>query len=78
MVERRLVQAASLTAVVQSAPHLVFHLTTIGALGTLENVFSLLGLFYLFALPVALFSAANRLELRQWPVRSEGEERWTQ
>jgi hypothetical protein len=74
LLERRLVQAALMTAIVQSVPHLAFHLTTIGALGALADVLSLLGLFYLAAFPVALLFAADRMRPPPWrqPVGNEG------
>ena len=48
--ERRVVQAALVAAIVAGLPHLVYHLTATGPLSTWDNVLSLVGL----ALPVVI------------------------
>jgi hypothetical protein len=48
--DRRVVQAALLAAIVSGLPHLIYHLTATGPLSTADNVLSLIGL----ALPVVL------------------------
>src|SRR3954453_20670567 len=42
--ERRVVQAALVAAIVAGLPHLIYHLTATGPLSTADNVLSLLGL----------------------------------
>ena len=48
--DRRVVQAALVATIVGGLPHLIYHLTTTGALSTRDNVLSLIGL----ALPVVI------------------------
>jgi hypothetical protein len=48
--ERRVVQAALVAAIVGGLPHLIYHLTATGPLSTWDNVLSLVGL----ALPVVI------------------------
>jgi hypothetical protein len=52
--ERRLVQAALLAALVAGLPHLVYHLTATGPLSTADNVLSLAGLAIPVVIPLVL------------------------
>lgn len=57
---RRLVRVALVVALVQSVPHLAYHLTTTGRLDPLPGVTSLVSLALLVLLPAALLVAARR------------------
>jgi hypothetical protein len=52
--ERRVVQAALVAAVVSGVPHLIFHLGDTDSLSTGDNVASLIGLFLIPAIGLAL------------------------
>jgi hypothetical protein len=52
--ERRLVQAALVAALVSGLPHLIYHLTATGALSTANNVLSLAALAVPVVIPLVL------------------------
>jgi hypothetical protein len=60
VLERRLVLAALVVALVQSTPHLAFHLTTTGRLEPLANATSLASLAFLVVLPAVLLAGVIR------------------
>jgi hypothetical protein len=60
VLERRLVLTALVVALVQSVPHMAFHLTTTRALEPLANVTSLGSLAFLVAVPAALLVVVTR------------------
>jgi|SRR5215208_5078214 len=60
--ERRVVQAALLAAVVSGIPHLIFHLEDTDSLSTGDNVASLIGLFLIPAVGAALLPLTRSLE----------------
>jgi hypothetical protein len=65
-VERRVVQAALVAAIVSGLPHLIYHLSNTGPLSTADNVLSLAGL----AAPVVV--ALALLPLTRTERRSPG------
>jgi hypothetical protein len=62
--DRRLVQAAALAAVVSGIPHLVYHLTTTGSLSTADNAVSLFGLAAPPLVALALLSLTGAARTR--------------
>ena len=59
--ERRLVQAALLTVLLESVAHFVYHLTRLGALPTADDVANQLSLAYGIVLSLALLFLAQRI-----------------
>jgi hypothetical protein len=57
--ERRLVRVALVVALVQSVPHLAYHLTTTGRLDPLPGITSLVSLAVLVLLPAVLLLATR-------------------
>jgi hypothetical protein len=58
--ERRLVRVALAVALVQSVPHLAYHLTTTGRLDPLPGITSLASLAVLVVVPAVLLAATGR------------------
>jgi hypothetical protein len=62
--ERRLVQAALLTVLLQSVAHFVYHLTRLGSLPTGDDIANQLSLAYGIVLPLWLLWFASRARAR--------------
>ena len=63
--QRRLVQAALLTVLLQSLAHFVYHLTRLGSLPTADDIANQLSLAYGVVLPICLLWLARR---EPWPA----------
>jgi hypothetical protein len=66
--ERRVVQAASLTFFATGLPHLAYHVTTTEHYSTADNVGSLTALALAAVLPLAVLYLASARAQRQGPV----------
>jgi len=76
VLERRLVQGALLAYAVAAIPHFVYHTTTTGHFGTLDNVLSLGSLALGFVVPLALlpltFQRRGHAPAKSVPAASGG------
>lgn len=69
--ERRLVQAALLTVLLESVAHFIYHLTRLGALPTADDIANQASLAYGIVLPLALLPLTRRVRWETNPAGSE-------